>query len=99
MKFSVVMPQLGLTMTEGTVSQWLRKPGDKVQKGEFLFVVSTDKAEMKLVLLKRRQRLLHVARTRSRFAWRIAFQLCTARRRLENPLGARGLQLLPGRVD
>ncbi len=48
MKFSVVMPQLGLTMTEGTVSQWLRKPGDKVQKGEFLFVVSTDKADMEV---------------------------------------------------
>lgn len=48
MKDPVVMPQLGLTMTEGTVSKWIRKPGDKVAKGEFLFVVSTDKADMEV---------------------------------------------------
>ena len=48
MKVSVVMPQLGLTMTEGTVSEWIKKPGDKVEKGEFLFAVSTDKADMEV---------------------------------------------------
>jgi pyruvate dehydrogenase E2 component (dihydrolipoyllysine-residue acetyltransferase) len=48
MNISVVMPQLGLTMTEGTVSEWLKKPGDQVQKGEPLFVVSTDKADMEV---------------------------------------------------
>jgi len=35
-------------MTEGTVSEWLKKPGDQVQKGEPLFVVSTDKADMEV---------------------------------------------------
>ncbi len=48
MNVPVVMPQLGLTMTEGTVSEWLRKPGDLVRKGDLLFVVSTDKADMEV---------------------------------------------------
>lgn len=48
MNTSIVMPQLGLTMTEGTVSEWLKKPGDQVRKDEPLFVVSTDKADMEV---------------------------------------------------
>lgn len=48
MLVSVAMPQLGLTMTEGTVSEWLKQPGDLVQKGELLLVVSTDKADMEV---------------------------------------------------
>ena len=39
----VVMPKLGLTMTEGTVSKWLKKVGDAVTQGEPLFDVETDK--------------------------------------------------------
>ncbi len=46
MSFAIVMPQLGLTMEEGTVSGWLKKPGDVVKKNEPLFSVSTDKVEM-----------------------------------------------------
>jgi len=37
------MPKLGLTMTEGSVSQWRAKPGDAVRGGEVLLVVETDK--------------------------------------------------------
>jgi pyruvate dehydrogenase E2 component (dihydrolipoamide acetyltransferase) len=48
MNVPVVMPQLGLTMTEGSVSEWLKKPGEFVRKGEMLFVVSTDKADMEV---------------------------------------------------
>ena len=48
MSVPVVMPQLGLTMTEGSVSEWLKKPGDMVRKGEMLFIVSTDKADMEV---------------------------------------------------
>jgi pyruvate dehydrogenase E2 component (dihydrolipoamide acetyltransferase) len=48
MNVPVVMPQLGLTMTEGSVSEWLKKPGELVHKGEMLFVVSTDKADMEV---------------------------------------------------
>ena len=39
----VVMPKLGLTMTEGTVEAWLKNEGDEVKEGEKLFSVSTDK--------------------------------------------------------
>lgn len=58
MSTTLTMPKLGLTMTEGTVSKWLKKEGDAVTSGEALFVVSTDKityevtAEREGVLLK-----------------------------------------------
>ena len=39
----IVMPKLGLTMTEGTVSKWLKNEGDEVKEGEGLFEVETDK--------------------------------------------------------
>lgn len=39
----VVMPQLGITTTEGTIIQWYKKVGDQVKKGEPLFQVTTDK--------------------------------------------------------
>ena len=39
----VIMPQLGTTMTEGTIQKWLKKVGDKVKKGEVLLELSTDK--------------------------------------------------------
>ena len=46
MSVAVVMPQLGLTMEEGTLSAWLKKTGDTVKKNDLLFSVSTDKVEM-----------------------------------------------------
>ena len=39
----IVMPKLGLTMTEGTLTEWRVQPGDKVAKGDILFVVETEK--------------------------------------------------------
>ena len=39
----IVMPKLGLTMTEGTVSKWLKNEGDAVKEGEPIFEVETDK--------------------------------------------------------
>ena len=39
----IVMPKLGLTMTEGTVDSWYKKEGEAVKEGEKLFAVSTDK--------------------------------------------------------
>ena len=44
MKKRVVFPQLGLTMSDGVISEWLKNEGDAVQKGEPLFVVETEKA-------------------------------------------------------
>lgn len=46
MPYNVVMPQLGMTMTEGMVVTWLKQPGDLVTRGEPLFVVQTDKVDM-----------------------------------------------------
>ena len=43
MATQIMMPQLGLTMTEGTVSKWLKQVGDQVQAGDLLVEVSTDK--------------------------------------------------------
>jgi pyruvate dehydrogenase E2 component (dihydrolipoamide acetyltransferase) len=41
----VVMPQLGETVKEGTVSAWHKQVGDRVQEGELLFEVTTDKVD------------------------------------------------------
>ena len=43
MATEVLMPKLGLTMTEGTIDEWKKKVGDAVAKGEILFSVETDK--------------------------------------------------------
>lgn len=40
----LLMPKLGLTMTEGLLLEWKAAPGDKVAKGQILYVVETDKA-------------------------------------------------------
>lgn len=40
----IIMPKLGETMEEGIISKWLMREGEKVEKGESLFEVSTDKA-------------------------------------------------------
>lgn len=48
MSYKIVMPQLGLTMEEGSVTSWLKKPGEWVEKGEALFTVETDKVEMEV---------------------------------------------------
>ena len=44
----VVMPQLGETVAEGTVSVWHKKVGDTVAENELLFEVSTDKVEVEV---------------------------------------------------
>ena len=48
MTYDVVMPQLGLTMEEGSVVSWGKQAGDWVEKGEVLFTVETDKVEMEV---------------------------------------------------
>ncbi|PIS03065.1 MAG: pyruvate dehydrogenase complex dihydrolipoamide acetyltransferase [Chlamydiae bacterium CG10_big_fil_rev_8_21_14_0_10_42_34] len=44
MPFTVTMPKLSPTMEEGTIAKWHKKEGDKVQAGELLLEVATDKA-------------------------------------------------------
>jgi len=46
MAFEVKMPKLGTTMTEGTIIRWLKKEGDKVEKGEPLLEIQTDKVNL-----------------------------------------------------
>ncbi|HLX78300.1 MAG TPA: biotin/lipoyl-containing protein, partial [Acidimicrobiales bacterium] len=41
----ITMPQLGETVTEGTIIKWLKHPGDPVALDEPLFEVSTDKVD------------------------------------------------------
>jgi len=42
----IFMPALSSTMTEGKIVEWLKKPGDKVARGESVLVVESDKADM-----------------------------------------------------
>merc|ERR1719399_1899175 len=46
---TVNMPALSSTMTEGKISQWLKGIGDKVEAGDMLLVVESDKADMDVV--------------------------------------------------
>jgi pyruvate dehydrogenase E2 component (dihydrolipoamide acetyltransferase) len=41
---SILMPKLGLTMTEGTLYEWKIAPGQRVRVGDVLFIVETDKS-------------------------------------------------------
>jgi 2-oxoglutarate dehydrogenase E2 component (dihydrolipoamide succinyltransferase) len=44
----VVMPQMGESIFEGTITKWLKKVGDKVQRDEPLFEISTDKVDAEI---------------------------------------------------
>ena len=44
----VVMPQMGESIVEGTLTRWLKKPGDTVQRDEPLFEISTDKVDTEI---------------------------------------------------
>jgi 2-oxoglutarate dehydrogenase E2 component (dihydrolipoamide succinyltransferase) len=44
----VIMPQMGESIAEGTVTKWMKKVGDKVQRDEPLFEISTDKVDAEI---------------------------------------------------
>jgi len=48
MSTDVVMPQMGESVVEGTITKWLKKPGDTVQRDEPLFEISTDKVDAEI---------------------------------------------------
>ena len=48
MPTDVIMPQMGESIFEGTITKWLKKPGDKVQRDEPLFEISTDKVDAEI---------------------------------------------------
>src|SRR4051812_14052343 len=47
-RVDVPMPQMGESIAEGTVSKWLKKPGDKVERDEPLLEISTDKVDAEI---------------------------------------------------
>ena len=55
MAFSVTMPALGESVTEGTVTRWLKQEGDRVEVDEPLLEVSTDKVDTEIPLAGRRE--------------------------------------------
>ncbi|MCS6816768.1 MAG: dihydrolipoyllysine-residue succinyltransferase [Blastocatellia bacterium] len=48
MKVEVIMPQMGESIAEGTVTKWLKKPGEHVRRDEPLFEISTDKVDAEI---------------------------------------------------
>src|SRR5438874_13765117 len=48
MPTDVVMPQMGESITEGTITKWLKKPGETVERDEPLFEISTDKVDAEI---------------------------------------------------
>jgi pyruvate dehydrogenase E2 component (dihydrolipoamide acetyltransferase) len=46
MIYEIFMPALSSTMTEGKITSWVKSPGDKVEKGETVVIVESDKADM-----------------------------------------------------
>ncbi len=47
-KVEIPMPQLGESLTEGTIIKWLKKPGDSIKKDETLLEISTDKVDSEI---------------------------------------------------
>ena len=48
MPIDIVMPQMGESIVEGTITKWLKKPGDKIRRDEPLFEISTDKVDAEI---------------------------------------------------
>ena len=48
MPTDVVMPQMGESIFEGTITKWLKKPGEEVRRDEPLFEISTDKVDAEI---------------------------------------------------
>lgn len=44
----VTMPKFGLTMVEGVITEWKKKEGDRVEKGEIIYVIETEKATFEI---------------------------------------------------
>ncbi len=48
MGVEVIMPQMGESIFEGTITKWLKKPGDAIERDEPLFEISTDKVDAEI---------------------------------------------------
>src|SRR2546423_6933035 len=47
-KIDIIMPQMGESIAEGTLSRWLKKVGDEVKRDEPIFEISTDKVDAEI---------------------------------------------------
>src|SRR5258708_28148654 len=45
---NVIMPQMGESVAEGTITKWLKKTGERVERDEPLFEISTDKVDAEI---------------------------------------------------
>ena len=45
----IIVPELAESITEGTIAQWLKKPGDTIEKGEFIVELETDKVNVEVI--------------------------------------------------
>ena len=45
----IIVPELAESITEGTIAQWLKQPGDTVEKGEFIVELETDKVNVEVI--------------------------------------------------
>ena len=45
----IIVPELAESITEGTVAQWLKQPGESVEKGEFIVELETDKVNVEII--------------------------------------------------
>jgi 2-oxoglutarate dehydrogenase E2 component (dihydrolipoamide succinyltransferase) len=48
MRIDVIMPQMGESIAEGTITKWLKQAGDSVERDEMLFEISTDKVDTEI---------------------------------------------------
>ena len=48
MSTNVIMPQMGESIVEGTITKWLKKVGDPIRRDEPLFEISTDKVDSEI---------------------------------------------------
>ncbi len=47
-KFEIIMPKLGESIQEGTITKWFVRKGDKVEEDDMLFEVATDKVDSEI---------------------------------------------------
>ncbi|HKV74970.1 MAG TPA: biotin/lipoyl-containing protein, partial [Gemmatimonadales bacterium] len=47
-RIDVIMPQMGESITEGTLSRWIKKVGEEVKRDEPIFEISTDKVDAEI---------------------------------------------------
>ncbi|MGN1385427.1 MAG: biotin/lipoyl-containing protein, partial [Bacillus sp. (in: firmicutes)] len=45
----IIVPELAESITEGTIAQWLKKPGEAIAKGEYIAELETDKVNIEII--------------------------------------------------